>query len=693
MTAKKDRLAEELIVHALKELKKPASISKIKRFLKGSGVTESRIEKSLKALASEGKVIFVDGKYSLLRSDEIIVGHFDEAKKGYGFVIHPKGDVFIPLRSKGGALDGDLVEAVITGFRKGKREGKIVSILKRKHDRLVGLVERKGLVSYLVPIDKRISRPVILTGTNNIEQGTVVEALIKAYPKSFDDVIYAEVSQVLGREDQKGIDIEILIRMHRLPQSFPIEVEEEARKVAKFPSKISSKRRDLRDLFTVTIDGLDAKDFDDAVSLKKEGNLYRLWVHIADVSYYVKPNSFLDKEAFKRGFSIYLVDRVIPMLPFELSAGVCSLKPQEDRLAVTVEMLIDQSGSVLKRDFYESIICSDYRLTYEEVDECIKSGRFENQNIERLITELLEIKDILEKKRLNRGSLNFEIPEPKVILDEEGNPIDVIIREKTPATSIIEEAMIVANETVAQYFMENNYPTIFRIHEKPDQNDVEFVKRFLAELGYSSYKGLKASPKSFQRVILESSKREDRILVNILLLRSLKKARYSSDPLGHFGLATDTYLHFTSPIRRYPDLVVHRQLKALLKGCCKLRKEMQKELEQIAEHCSAKEIEVDTVERDSQELKLYQLMKEKFVGEVFEGIISGVAQGGFYVELPNTAEGYVDLTEITDKIELNQDKYEIYDRKSGQVFRVGEKVLVKVLSVSVAERFMKLMLV
>ncbi|MCX7831566.1 MAG: ribonuclease R [Actinobacteria bacterium] len=693
MSTKKDSLAEELIIQTLKELKKPASISKIKRFLKGSGLTESRIEKSLKSLVSEGKVIFVEGKYSIIREQQTIIGHFDEARKGYGFVIHPKGDVFIPIRLKGGAMDGDLVEAIITGFRKGKREGKIISVLERKNEKLVGLVERKGLVSYLIPADKRIRRPIVLTGVDDLEQGTVVEALIKVYPKSFDDVIYAEVSKVLGREDEKGIDIEILIRMHGLPQSFPSEVEEEAKRVARFPSEIPSNRRDLRNLFTVTIDGLDAKDFDDAVSLKKEGDFYRLWVHIADVSYYVKPNSFLDKEAFKRSFSVYLVDRVIPMLPFELSAGICSLKPNEDRLSMTVEMLIDKSGKVIEKDFYESVICSDYRLTYEEVDECIESGKFKNQDIERLITELLELKDILEKKRLKRGSLNFEIPEPKVILDEEGNPIDVIIREKTPATSIIEEAMIVANETVAQYFMENDYPTIFRIHEKPDQNDVEFVKRFLAELGYASYKGLKASPKSFQKVILESDKRDDRVLVNILLLRSLKKARYSSEPLGHFGLATSTYLHFTSPIRRYPDLIVHRQLKTLLKNGSRKPKGIQEELERIAEHCSAREIEVDAAERDSQELKLYQLMKEKYVGEVFEGIISGVVAGGLYVELPNTAEGYVDLTEISDKLELNQDKYEIYDRKSGQVFRVGEKVLVQILNVSVAERFMKLMLV
>ena len=690
MAKKRDELAETVIIQALNELKRPATFSKIKRYLRGTGISETRLEKNLRKLVKEGKVVKMNDRYSLLGADNLVRGHFDEARRGFGFVIHPKGDIFIPARLKGGAMDGDYVEAVVYGFSRGKKEGRIVRVLERRFKKIVGMVEKKGKLAYLVPADKRISRPVILEDAASLEQGVVVEAVIMRYPEGCDDPVYARVDAVLGREDEPGIDVEVLIRMHGLPLKFPKEVIEEAKQVARVPRRIPKNRRDLRGLFTVTIDGLDAKDFDDAVSLQKEGENYRLWVHIADVSYYVKPGTSLDREAYSRAFSVYLVDRVIPMLPFELSADVCSLKPGVDRLAFTVEMLINPEGQVIERSFYESMIRSDHRLTYEEVDENIKENRFADPQIEKLIKELLELKDILEQKRLRRGALNFEVPEPKVILDESGKPIDVVIREKTLATSIIEEAMIVANETVASFLMENEYPAVFRVHEKPDPDDVEFVKRFLAELGYRSYRGLKATPRAFQKVILEAEKRPDRILVNILLLRSLKKARYASAPLGHFGLATDTYLHFTSPIRRYPDLVVHRQLKKLLAGKKENTKTAISELDKIAEHCSTREIEADTAERDSQELKFYQLIKEKHLGDVFEGIISGVMPTGFYVQLPNTAEGYVDLSGMSNRLELNQNKFELLDKKTGAIYRVGEKVLVKIVYVSVAERFMKL---
>lgn len=695
MAKKEDKLDVELVEQALRELKKPASFSKIKRFLKGFRLSDTRIERALAALISSGKVVREKDRYRLIKAAELIRGYFDESRRGFGFVLNPHGDIFVPLRLKNGAMDGDLVEVLVTGRKRGKREGKITQVIERRFKNIIGVVEKHGKKAFLVPADRRITRPVILSDASYLESGDVVEAEVVRYPSSYDDPLFAATTNVLGKEGESHIDIEILIRMHGLPLDFPEEVKKEAQKVAVFPVEEAKKRKDLRKLFTVTIDGLDAKDFDDAVSCFKEGENFRLFVHIADVSYYVRKGTALFEEAMERAFSVYLVDRVIPMLPFELSAGICSLKPDDDRLSVTVEMLIDSQGEVLEYEFYESVIQSDFRLTYEEIDESIKSNVFSDPQVEKLISILLELKDVLEKKREKRGALNFEIPEAKVILDENGKPVDVVVRQKTEATSIIEEAMIVTNETVASFMMENEIPCIYRVHEKPDEEDLTFAKTFLAELGYSEAATLKPVPGDFQRVIKKAERRPEKVLVNLLLLRCMKKARYAVEPLGHFGLATQTYLHFTSPIRRFPDLIVHQFLKkAIRKEEIRKNKALFSELEKIAEHCSKREIEAETAERDSQELKLYELMRDKYLGEVFEGVISGVVQNGFYVELPNTAEGFVNVSEIYDDIYIvDVENFEIRGKKSGKVFRVGEVVLVQVVSVSPAERFMKLRLV
>lgn len=695
MAKKEDHIADELVEKALLQLKKPASFSKIRRFLKGTGLSEKRIEASLLRLLKEGRIVKEKDRFKLVKASEKIVGHFDESKRGFGFVINPQGDIFVPARLKGGAMDGDLVEVVVTGYKKGKREGKIIGILERKFKKIIGVVEKKGKKAFLIPSDRRITRPVILIDSAGLQSGDIIESEVVRYPSSDNDPIYVVPLEVLGKEGDAFIDIDVLIRMHGLPLDFPDAVKKEAKEVAVFPKEEAKKRKDLRSLFTVTIDGLDAKDFDDAVSCRKEGENFRLWVHIADVAHYVKEGTALFDEAMERAFSVYLVDRVIPMLPFELSAGICSLKPNEDRLTVTVEMLINPEGEVIEHQFYESVIKSDFRLTYEEIDKNIKEGYFENREVEKLILDLLELKEILEKKREKRGALNFEIPEAKVILDEKGKPVDVVVREKTPATSIIEEAMIVTNETVASFMIENEYPCIYRVHEKPDENDLQFAKAFLLELGYSEAATLKPSPKDFQRIIRKAEKRPEKVLVNILLLRCLKKARYAVEPLGHFGLATQSYLHFTSPIRRFPDLIVHRVLKKAISGQkISISKSELSKLERISEHCSVREIEAETAERDSQELKLYELMRDKFLGEIFQGIISGITQNGFYVELPNTAEGFVNISEIYDDYYISQpEKFEIYGKKTGKVFRLGEVVTVQVVSVLPAERFMKLRLV
>lgn len=703
MAKRKNEMAEALIIQALKELKKPSTFSKIARYLTGTGIKRSQIEKSLRTLVKKGEIVKLkDNRYQLKYQAAFVTGIFEANIRGFGFLLSEDGDVFIPQSGRGGALNRDLCLAVVTGIRRGKREGRIVRVVNRAISEIVGVVERKGKYSLIVPVDRRIDRVVFVTGCQDCEVGDVIVAKITGYPESSNDPIYARFEKKIGREGDKGIDIEIIIRMHQLPLDFPEEVVAEARKVSVLPADEIKRRKDLRSLFTVTIDGLNAKDFDDAVSCVREGNNFRLWVHIADVSFYVSPNSFIDREARERAFSVYLVDRVIPMLPFELSAGICSLKPEEDRLALTVEMLIDSMGEVLEYSIYESVIRSNFRLTYEEVDEGFEKGGFEVKEVENLMFLMKELSEILEAKRLKRGALNFEIPEAKVILDSEGNPVDIIIRQKTPATSIIEEAMIVTNETIASHLYWNNYPCIYRVHESPDENDLIFVERFLAELGYPHDEIRTGHSRALQKVIRFAEKRPEKVLVNSLLLRAMKQARYSPSAIGHFGLASQLYAHFTSPIRRYPDLVVHRLVKESLKRKSRSRKgrltalakQIEKELSAIAEHCSVREREVDASERDSQELKLYELIKRDYIGEVFEGIISGITQGGIFVELPNTAEGFIPFANIMDDYyEVYTEKFEAVGKKTKKVFRVGERIMVQVVSVLVSERRIELRIV
>jgi ribonuclease R len=694
-----DDVAQALVIQVLKKAGKPLTFSKIAKQLAGTQVKRTRIEQALARLVKKGQVVKVsDNRYELSSRTTFVTGPFDATSRGFGFVIHEDGDVFIPLRSRGGALPGDVVMAAVKPGKSGaKREGAIVQVIQRKSSSVVGIVEKKGRIGYLIPYDRRLYRPVVLAETRNVENGDVIVAAITRYPESSEDPLYAAPAEILGREGSGSVSVEVIIRSHGLPTSFPDEVIAEARDVAVFPQDAIERRRDLRDLFTVTIDGLDAKDFDDAVSCTREGENYRLWVHIADVAYYVRRESALDREARERAFSVYLVDRVIPMLPFELSNGICSLNPREDRLTMTVEMLIDNAGQVLAYEAYESVIRSDHRLTYEEVDAAFAAGTFVDPEVGKLMNLMRELSTVLEDRRLRRGALNFEIPEARVILDENGQPVDVVIREKTPATTIIEEAMIVTNETVAHHLYWLGYPCMYRIHEKPDPDSLAFVERFLAELGYP-HDGVRTGlPREMQKVIAYAKERPEKILVNALLLRAMKQARYAPQPLGHFGLASQLYCHFTSPIRRYPDLVVHRLLKEALRSPSeptKVARQIARNLPELSEHCSIKEREAADCERESTEVKLYELMARDHIGDTFEGIISGITSTGFFVELPNTAEGFVSFSDIRGEyFAVIPERFEAVGRNSGTVFRVGERVLVQVVSVSPAERRMDLALV
>lgn len=669
---------------------RPASYIFIHRFL--PGFKKSKVKKALEALEDEGKVAQVKrGCYQLVKKLRVKKGHFEANPRQFGFVVTENEDVFIPPFGVQGAMQGDLVLVSIRQAKGRSREGVIVKVLERKHKRLVAEVEKVAQKVIAIPTDKRIFYPIIAPKIEKVLLGDIVVVEVREYP-SREKCVYGEIVEVLGRGTSPQVQLEILIREHHLPLDFSALVYQEIKSVSTEvrPAEYRG-RRDYRSQFTVTIDGLDAKDFDDAISLSRHPQgCFQLCVHIADVSHYVRPDTALDVEASERGFSAYLVDRVIPMLPEKLSNGICSLNPQIDRLCFTVEMSIDEAGEVKKFSFLPSVIRSDYRLTYEEVDQYFDEGDFKTPELEELLVSLKELSDILEKKRLKRGALEFERPEAKVILNQTGEPVKILVRERTVATKLIEESMILANEVVASFLSRQNWPSIYRIHEKPDFKDLKEVEGVLKELSYPIGKLEKIDSRTFQKVLKLAHQRPERYFVNTLLLRAMKQARYVASPLPHFGLASSCYTHFTSPIRRYPDLIVHRILKgALLKKQLEKReiKVKKRHLTAISEKLSVREREIEEAERESVELKVCEYLLKNHLGEEFEGIVSGVISTGFFVELPNTAEGFVNAGGLGDEVFCFEEKRHLLrGERSGEVYKLGDKVRVRVNEVKVGEK-------
>ncbi len=681
-----------------KQNSQPLSTREIHSRIGGLGFKKIQIDKALSILASEGKICRLKGKrYALLKEGEILKGYFQANPRGFGFVVTEKKDIYIGQSNLGGALHGDEVLVKVLKQRGKREEGKIIKVVKRKMKKIIGIVRVRNEGQFLIPIDKRIFYLVSIYPPVTLEDGETVVVKIDQYPQ--DDRIIGRVEEVLGKEDEKGIDIEILLREHNLKSNFPQDVIKECEDISDrvFHEEIKD-RKDYRDDFTITIDGLDAKDFDDAVSISllPSGN-FLLKVHIADVSHYVPLNSALDVEASERGFSCYLVDRVLPMLPSKLSNGICSLNPYLDRLSLSVEMEVNLRGEVEKYAINEGVIRSNYRLTYEEVDEAFKSGVFPSKEVEECLGLLRELSLILEKKRLKRGSLNFETVEPKVFLNNESEPVSVKLREKTPATQLIEETMILTNEIIASFLYLRGFPNIYRVHEKPDRDSLLQAEILLSKLGYPA-KGLHlGSPRVIQKIIDFAHRKPEKHLINFILLRSMKQARYSPFPERHFGLASNLYSHFTSPIRRYSDLVVHRLTKKALKGIERgnpLLKKLAKNLPTLCEHLSFKEREYDEAERESVEIKLCQLIKKEHLGEVFEGIITGVTNYGLFVELPNTAEGLVHIRNLSgDFYRYEPEKYALRGERTGIFYQLGQKITVRIVNVNVGEKRIDLTLV
>lgn len=662
----------------------------------------------LREMEREGDIIQTrKRRYGIPEKMDLIVGRLQCHQKGFGFVI-PRDemyeDIYIPADGINEAMHNDRVIAkIVRGKSEGHRtEGEIIRILERANKKVVGTFEKSRYFGFVVPDDSRILYDIYIPQEESMRarEGDKVVAEITLWPERRRNP-EGRIVEVLGHKSDTGIDVLSIIRSHDIPEEFPPEVLREAEAV---PDRIGEgdlkNRVDLRDMRIVTIDGSDAKDLDDAVSIKKlpNGN-YRLGVHIADVSHYVRENSALDKEAYKRGTSVYFLDRVIPMLPQGLSNGICSLNPRVDRLAMTVFMEIDTNGKVVGYEILESVIRTSERMTYTDVSDILeKSDRELMERYDYLVEDfrlMEELCIILNSKRMVRGSIDFEFGETKVILDEEGRPVDIVKLERRIADRIIEEFMLVCNETVAEHMYWLGTPFVYRVHEEPDNEKIEEFNEFIYNFGYS-IKGIKkVHPKALQRLIAKVRGKKEEKVINTLLLRSLKRARYYHENLGHYGLAAEYYCHFTSPIRRYPDLVIHRIIKEALKGELKgSRAEYLKEfVAKAALQSSERERAADEAEREVEDLKKVEYMADR-VGEEFEGIISGVTAFGIFVELENGIEGMVRVSYMADDFyHFDEKKYMLVGERTRKTFRIGDTVRIQVLKADLVDKKLDFMLV
>lgn len=623
-----------------------------------------------------------------------VVGKLSLTRKGYGFVEAQDGDFYVGARDLNGAMHGDVV-TLRPETRRGRqgKSGVVVRVLERAVTQVVGRFERHGAIGIVIPGDRRIRNDVFIAAgaIGEARTGDIVVARLTAYPTR-TTAAQGVIEEVVGREDDPGIRIEVIIREHGLRTEFDARVEEQAAAIALDVSSALERepeRRDIRDRFTFTIDPVDARDFDDAISIEHVDGLIRLGVHIADVSHYVGWGTPIDSEARMRATSVYLVDRVIPMLPEKLSNEVCSLNPGEDRLAFTVDIMLDRDAVVRSYELYPSAMRSDRRFDYDGVQRMLDgTDPFPDEASELALSDFARVAQRIGERRVARGGLDFETVEAKVRLAEDGAPLEVVVRQRTQATSMIEEAMILANEVVAGHMRDAKAPMVYRIHDDPDPDALGHLAAVLHEFDFPVKEVHGASPATFQRIIKFAHGRPEQRLINSLLLRTLERARYVDELGSHFGLASDAYTHFTSPIRRYPDLMVHRLLRAQLAGRLDSDPDatgMVPELAWLAEHSSFMEREAEMAEDDSVRYKLTELMSEH-VGEVFDAFVSGVVTFGFFVQLQNTAEGLVHVDGLRDDhYRLDATKFMLYGEERGRTFRLGQPVRVRLVNASIAD--------
>lgn len=752
---------------------KPLTYQELEKHFELENAQEFRdFLKLLNALEESGEIYRTrTERYGIPERMNLLKGRMQVHAKGFGFLLpenkdHP--DVYIHANDMGGAMNRDtvLVRVSTKGPAGGRMEGEVVKIVARAVTQLVGTFENHETYGFLLPDDKRIIRDIFIPQDkmNGAVTGMKVVVKLLTYPEG-RAAATGEVVEVLGHKDDPGVDIISIIRKHQLPESFAEDVLAEAEQV---PDAIREEdlvgRRDLRGKRIVTIDGEDAKDLDDAVNVERlpNGN-YKLGVHIADVSYYVTENSALDREAYMRGTSVYLVDRVIPMLPHRLSNGICSLNPQVDRLTMSCEMELDANANVVDHDIFTSVIKTTERMTYTNVRKILHymknkdgsdkaerelsapyaaeaavelsipeaglpdvypdglemeagadvegkavGGEAEGQNAEAalmeegrqlaeryagLLDDFLLMEELalkLRNKRMRRGAIDFDFQESKILVDEKGKPTAIIKRERTIAEQIIEEFMLAANETVAEHFYWMKVPFLYRIHEEPDSEKLLHFMEFVGNFGYTvrGGKGNAVHPRALQSILEEIKDTKEETVISTVLLRSMKQARYEAESMGHFGLATEFYSHFTSPIRRYPDLIIHRVMREVLEkgGLTDARHEyLNARMGDIARQSSERERIAVDAERDTDALKKAEFMLDK-VGEEFEGIISSVTNFGIFVELGNTVEGLIRLSDLADDYyHFHEKLHALVGERTSRIFRIGDEVKVRVARVNMSD--------
>lgn len=711
---KLDQIQKNVIAYFQENASKSISLKQVSESLGYTASDEFKMLVKVFAQLEERGTLILNktGQFRLKQERNTLTGTFRSNDRGFGFVtISPdEADVFIPRGRTGSAMEGDTVELKITREAEpldGKGvEGEVIAILTRKSSQVVGVFtpydsdrrEETGYLGFVIPQDTKINNIVVYIKQEGLHpvEGSVCLVEITSYPTPQAPVkMEGLVTKEIGHKDAPGVDILAILYKFGIPTEFPDEVIGQAEDIPlEIPAEEAANRRDLRGERIVTIDGADAKDLDDAISLKLLDNgHYTLGVHIADVSYYVRENSPIDKEAYERGTSVYLTDRVVPMLPQKLSNGICSLLPHEDRLTLTCEMEMDADGEVISYDIFPSIIESKQRMTYKDVNGILmdddKKLREKYSEFVPMFEDMEKLHEILLNKRRKRGAIDFETDEAKIIVDENGHPLDIYVQDRGVGERLIESFMLSANETIAHHFTKEKLPFIYRVHDQPDPTKMMRFLEFVTTFGIlvkGTHENIK--PKQLQAVLEKVKDQPYEAVVSTTLLRSMQQAKYDVIPIGHYGLAAKDYTHFTSPIRRYPDLIVHRLIREYGKETAdsKLIEKWKEKLPDIAVQSSQMERRSVDAERETDSLKKAEFMLDK-IGQEFEGVISSVTKFGIFVQLPNTVEGLVHISKMNeDYFNYIESHLLLMGERTGVIYRIGQKVMVKVTNADVATR-------